>query len=172
MNKKRIIVACIALLGIMFIWSNTGQADPHLYLGPNQIMSIAKDFSFIDKNVFVQGRWKRSGGNIKLNIPPRINTISITCDKNSMTCKEIIASVVTPQEESLFEKPELFIAETIYQIVDWSNDVITAKYEAPIADLELRISLKDKFAERRYRETKARGSKTSNPNNYLQWILE
>ena len=56
----------------------------------------------------------------------------MTCDKNSMTSKEIIASVVTPQEEPLFEKPELFIAETIYQIVDWSHDVIIAKYEAPV----------------------------------------
>jgi hypothetical protein len=170
MKTRQIVVACIALLGLMFTWSKTGQTEPPL--GLDQIMSASKGFSSIDKHVFVQGRWKRTGGNVKLNIPPRINTISITCDKNSMTCKEIIASVVTPQEEPLFEKPELFIAETIYQIVDWSNDVIIAKYEAPVANFELRISLKDKLAERRWRETKARGSKTSNPNNYLQWILE
>ena len=170
MKIRQIVVACIALLGLMFIWSKTGQTEPPLVL--DQIMSAPKGFSSIDKYVFVRGRWKRTGGNLKLNIPPRINTISITCDKNSMICKEIIAYVVTPQEEPLLEKPDLSIAETIYQIVDWSNDVIIAKYKAPVADVELRISLRDELAEKRWRETKARGSKGSDPNKYLQWILE
>jgi hypothetical protein len=89
-----------------------------------------------------------------------------------MTCKEIIAEVITPQEEPLFKKTQLFIADTIYKIVDWSNDIISAKYEAPVADVELRLSLRDKFAERHHRESKARGSKASDPNNYAQWVLE
>jgi hypothetical protein len=90
MKIRQIVVACIALLGLMLTWSKTVQTEPPLR--PDQIMSASKSFSSIDKHVFVQGRWKRTGGNMKLNIPSRINTISITCDKNSMTCKEIIAS--------------------------------------------------------------------------------
>jgi hypothetical protein len=61
-----------------------------------------------------------------------------------MICREIIAEVLTPKEAAAqhFEKPKLFIDETDYKIVTWSNDVITAQYLAPVADFELRISLK------------------------------
>jgi hypothetical protein len=59
-----------------------------------------------------------------------------------------------------------------YQIIDWTNDIINAKREAPVADIQITISLKDNFAEKSFRETKARGSDTANPNVYGKWILE
>ncbi len=59
-----------------------------------------------------------------------------------------------------------------YNIIDWSGDTIRAKYEGPVADIELRISVKDKVGERSYRETKSRGSEKSDPNVFQSWILE
>jgi len=161
MRKILKVFVCLSLLIPIFSCSGT-----------DQIESISKDIRSIENYVFVKGRWKRTAGNTTLKKPPRINTVSITCDKNSMTCKEIIAELVTPAEESVFKTKQLFIDETTYKIVDWSNEIIHAKYAAPVADFELRISIKDGLAERRWRETKARGSKTSDPNIYAQWTLE
>jgi hypothetical protein len=91
-----------------------------------------------------------------------------------MTCREIIAEVLTKKEAAdfKFDNPHLFVDDTTYEIITWSNDVITARYMARVADFELKISIKDKFAERRWRETKARGVETSDPKNFGQWILE
>ena len=168
MKIRQVILACIVVLSLMMTWSKAGKAEPPLETG--QIESYTKLIFSVDNYVIVQGRWKTTAGNLKTL--SRINATHIVCDKHSMTCKEIIAVVKTPQEEPLFKKPQLFLGETIYIIVDWSNDIISAKYEGPVADVELRISLRDKFAERRFRETKARGIKSADPNNYEQWILE
>ena len=66
----------------------------------------------------------------------------------------------------------LYSIKITYQITDSTNDIIIAKWDAPVADVELKISLKDRFAERSYRETKARGDETSNPEIYGKWVLE
>jgi hypothetical protein len=74
----------------------------------NQIESPPKNIRSIENSVFVQGRWEKTAdsrtGNF--NKPPQINSVSITCDKNSMTCKEIIAELVVP-EEMFYKKGSL-----------------------------------------------------------------
>jgi hypothetical protein len=167
---RQTILVCIAIMSLMVTWSEAEQTKPLLEL--DQIESDSKGIISLDSNhAYAQGRWKRTAGNLNFSLP-RINTTHISCDKNSMTCNEIIACVITPQEEPLVRKPQLLIFDLIYKVVDWSNDIISAKYEGPAADLELRISLRDKFAERRLRETKARRNKTADPNKHGQWILE
>lgn len=160
---KKLIKGFLCLLTLVIVFSCSGT---------DKIESISKNIRSIDNYVFVQGRWKRIAGNTTLKKPPRINTVSITCDKISMTCKEIIAELVTPEEESIFKTKQLFIDETTYKIADWSNEIILAKYIAPVADFDLKISIRDGIAERRWRETKARSSETSDPNIYAQWLLE
>ena len=59
-----------------------------------------------------------------------------------------------------------------YRLIDWSSGVIRAKLEGYVADVELRISSKDQVAERSYRETRAHGSKTSDPTLFENWTLE
>jgi hypothetical protein len=80
--------------------------------------------------------------------------------------------VITPREQPRFEKPQLMIVQTTYKIIHWSNDTISALYEAPVADVQLKISLGDKFVERHSRETKARGSKGADSKIYHALILE
>jgi hypothetical protein len=158
-------------LALIFTWYIIAQAEPPL---ADKIRSPVKNvYSNEGKDYLsAQGRWKRTAGSVTLHNPSRINSTFITCTKDSMTCTEVTAKLVTPQEIPHFEKATLFADATTYQIVEWSNNIIHAKYLAHVADFELRISLMDKFIERRWRETKARGSTTSDPNNYEQWILE
>ena len=171
MKKACMTFTLIALLCLGLVWPQLGQSEPSF--STDEIQSQFKSIHSAGNQVFVTGRWKRTKGTVKLNKPPIINTTTITCDKLSMTCREIIAGVIIPREEpKLFEEPHLFVEETNYQIINWSDGIISAKHEAPIADFELRISLKDNFAERKFRETKARDSSTSDPKNYESWELE
>jgi len=169
MKKLAIAFAFISFLGLLLAWSQSGGCEP-LFIA-DQIRSQSNSILSFGNQVVVKGRWKRINGTVKLNKPPIINT-TITCDKLTMTCREIIAGVVTPEEVELFKKPYLFVEETPYKIINWANGIINAKHEAIAADFELRISLKDEFVERRWRETKSRGSNTSDPKNYEHWILE
>ena len=47
-----------------------------------------------------------------------------------------------------------------------------AKQETPLADIDLRISVKDGAAEKTYRETKARGAANADPKVVHAWVLQ
>lgn len=137
----------------------------------NDIRSPRKSIKKVDEFVLAEGRWKALSGT-NARIISRINFTSITCDLKNKACSEIISLVQNPKENNLYTKPVLYSIKITYQITDWTNDIIIAKWDAPVADVELKISLKDSFAERSYRETKARGDETSNPKVYGKWVLE
>ena len=134
----------------------------------DEIRSPKKRIELSDYLVFVQGRWKQTASSgSKL---ARINTTYVICNKLSMTCEENTAALATPQDDPPANL--LYIVNITYKINEWSEDIIKARHEAPVADFELRISVRDKFAERSFRETKARGSETANPNVFGHWVLE
>jgi len=137
----------------------------------NSIESPPKSIIKKDNFVFAEGRWKALPGT-KPNIISKINFTSISCNKNDMSCKEIESILFTPKEQPIIKNNLLYNQEFSYQIIDWSDDIIKAKREAPVADIEITISLKDNFVEKSFRETKARGSETANPDIYGKWILE
>lgn len=138
----------------------------------NDIRSPKKNIQKVNEFVFVEGRWKAVSVTTVVGKISGINFTSITCDLKNKTCSEIVSLVQNPKENNLYTKPMLYSIKIIYQITDYTNDIIKAKWDAPVADVEIKISLKDSFAERSYRETKARGSETSNPNIYGKWVLE
>lgn len=137
----------------------------------NNIETPPKSIKKTENFVFAEGRWKALPGT-KPSIISRINFTSITCNRNTMTCEEIESVLFTPKEQPIIKSNLLYNQEFTYQIIDWSDDIIKAKREAPVADIEITISLKDNFAEKNFRETKARGSETANPDIYGKWILE
>lgn len=145
-----------------------------LLMGCSDLNSIETPPKRINKKenvVFAEGRWKAMPGT-KASIIAKINFTTITCYHNNMTCKEIESLVFTPKEQSLLKKNILYNQEFTYPIIDWANDIIKAKRKTPVADFEITISLKDNFAEKSFRETKARGNETANPDIYGKWILE
>lgn len=171
MNKKIGVGFFFLLMIFILSYYSESQAES-ISLVIGEIRSPEKRISIVGNYAFIEGRWKRAQGSTKYTKMTTINTVSITCDRKTMTCTETIAKLVTPKEEPWIGDPLLFIDTTTYQIIDWSDDTIYAKYPAPVADFELRISIKDKFAERRRRETKARGAETSDPNIFENCILE
>jgi hypothetical protein len=169
--KIRMLVAVALIFALFLILPDVGQSASKI-LTPDQVLSPEKSVTEYGGYVFVLGRWKKTLGNSTFSNPPRINTVSISCNPQTMICEEIIAGLVTQHEMGSLDKPLLVSTNNSYRIIDWKNNIIRAVYAAFVADFELRISVKDKAVERRWRETKARGSETSDPKNYQNWILE
>jgi hypothetical protein len=139
--------------------------------GDDKILSGPKTVSSSGGYVFAEGRWTKTDGNLSHLLAP-INTVKIVCDRASMTCTELIAQVVTP-DDGFSKITALYVHQHLYKVVGWSNEVVDARDELETAgDLELRIYVKDRVAHRNWRETKARGSQSSNPNNFAHWELQ
>lgn len=138
------------------------------------IKSPEKVISVLSENqVFLEGRWKKISSITKqYRITPKINTTLILCNKGSGSCVEHAACLVTGKDSPWSPYSRLYIQPTDYFITEWSDSVIKAKYEARAGDVELRISLADKSAEKSFRETSARGAHGANPNLVENWILE
>jgi hypothetical protein len=176
MGKERqmkilVVVGTVTMLLLLLLISPS-LSRGHFLINSEQVQSPFKSITAAEDYVVVQGRWKRIAGSTTFSKPPRINSVTITCDRKEMTCEEIIAELVTPEELPGLKKPQLFIDETTYRIIDWKDGTIRATHRAFVADFELRIASKDKTAERYWRETKARGANTSDPQNFENWILE
>ena len=126
--------------------------------------------------VVAEGHWRRMSGRTIQAKLPLLNATYIACDKQAKTCNEATAVLYTPEDTlpgaGVRTSPSLSVLVLEYKIIDWSGDVIRAKSEGREADIELRISVKDQFAERSFRETKAHGSDKSDPNIFESWILE
>ena len=138
---------------------------------PNSIETPRKNIKKTGNIVSAEGRWKAMPGT-KPGIISKTNFTSITCDRNKMTCNEIESLLFTAKEQPVLKANLLYNQEFTYQIIDWSEDTIKAKREPIVADVEITISLKDNFAEKNFRETKARGSDTANPDVYGKWVLQ
>lgn len=136
------------------------------------VISVRKLIRGDNNDVHVMGRWRVTGASARYSKLSKINTVSITCSRQLGVCREAIAELVSPEENELSRGKELRVIDFVYNIVEWSDQTIHAKHPAPVADIELRVSVKDKFAERRFRETKARGVDTSDPNIFVNWVLE
>ncbi|MGE4545398.1 MAG: hypothetical protein AB7D06_14950 [Pedobacter sp.] len=162
------ILSC--LLSILFFLPASVMGE--IKITPDQVDSYVKNISESGDFVFAYGRWKRVSGNRSLNKPPQINSVFIACDRQKNICEETIAELVTAQDEAMFDNPKLLIDKTTYRINDWRNGTIRATHGAHVADFELRISISDEIAERHWRETKSRGSATSDPRVFANWVLE
>ena len=159
MPKKIILI--LIIVSLFSSWSDL-----------NDIRSPRKSIKKVAEFVLVEGRWKTISATTVVERISNINFTSITCDLKNKTCNENLSLLQNPKENELYKKPMLYSLKFTYQITDWTNDIIKAKWDAPVADVEIIISLKDNIAEKSYRETKARGSETSNPNIYGKWVLE
>jgi hypothetical protein len=120
-----------------------------------------------------EGRWRTvsNSGSETAGIP-RLNTAEGLCIRATMSCSENIAKLYNPSEWPGRPNGFLRVANTEFKVIEWSPARVVARYEAPVADIELRISLMDHSVERSFRETKARGSESANSKIARHWVLE
>ncbi len=140
-----------------------------------QIKTDQKNFlvSGDGRYVVLQGTWRRTSQQPTVEVP-YLNSVRIECDRGARMCNEYIAKFIQKRDDPLgaVERPYLFLMKEQFRVIEWTGTAITARAEPRAADIDLRISLTDRTAERVSRETAARGAQGANPQNVTQWALE
>lgn len=123
--------------------------------------------------IIIEGTWRNVTGGPSVQIP-QANSVRVECHRNLKTCIEHIAKLIRPSDDSSgsIKQPTLFVMKEEFRVLEWSQNSIVARAQPRAADVDLRISLVDKTAERTSRETAARGAKGANLTSVHLWMLE
>jgi len=144
---------------------------------PAGSLSIRSDNMSVQENethdfVLVGGRWKVASDPNRNSLPV-VNTVEVTCQKESRTCREIIAVVYSNLDAANLKASGnwLTVFSMDFKIIRWTDTTVQAVAEPRAADIEILISLEHKAAERTTRETDARGAKGASAAAG-KWVLE
>lgn len=124
--------------------------------------------------VTVQGRW-RALNRALVSVVAAVNTVEIICYKPDRTCTENLAKLYTRLDDPKWYKtvdgPVLLVESSEFKVTEWTDGTIRAIRHAPVADVEVTISIADKTARKTFQETNARGATNANPVPQ-HWVLE
>lgn len=118
----------------------------------------------------LEGRWSATGqysGQV-----PRSNAAHVECSRATGVCTEFLAQFVTKADDAHFHDPMLSTLVTSFRVVEWTTGRVVARAETPAYEIELRMSLSDRSAERTARETSAGGASGANPAGARLWTLQ
>lgn len=163
--RGRMRKATIAATGVLLLAG---------YAFGEQITTDRKQFfvSGDGRYVVLQGTWRRISQRATVEVP-HVNSVRIECDQNARICNEYVAKFIQRSDDpiSSVERPYLFLMKEQFRVLEWTETTITARAEPRAADIDLRISLVDRTAERTSRETASRGAQGANPQDVTQWVL-
>jgi hypothetical protein len=140
------------------------------------VRSIGKTVMFDDKDkdyVLLEGRWSLSTSFEGFTLP-EANSVQVRCWKEMGRCTEAIAMLYRRSDNSSMSDlaGRLSVIMFEHQVIEWSDGVVRTRSQTPGAEIEIRISLLDTFAERSQREPKARGARLADPANFHHWVLK
>ncbi len=140
-----------------------------------QIATDQKHFSLSGDGRYVvhQGTWRRISQQATVEVP-NVNSVRIECDRAARVCNEYVAKLIQKTDDPIgaVERTYLFLMKEQFRVIEWTGTTITARSEPCAADIDLRISLADRTAERTSRETASRGAQGASPQNVSQWVLQ
>ena len=161
---KRIVRAIVAAVVVAAApaWAEEVRTNPKLFqVGDSGAV------------VVIEGTWRIVTGRPSVEIP-HVNSVRVECHRAARQCVEYAAKLIGPSDDAsgFVKRSTLFLMREEFRVLEWSQDVIVARAEPRAADVELRISLVDRTAERMSRETAARGAQGANPTGLNVWRLE
>lgn len=163
---KATIAVCLLVLSACKEEVTTGRKD---------ITTDRKNFIESDDRqvLVVTGSWRLTSQNPSLEVPA-VNSVRIECDRASRTCNEYIAKFAQHSDDPLVDvqHPYLWLGKEQYEVKEWTSSTLTARAQPRAGDIDLRLSLVDKSAERLSRETGARGAQGANPSAVSHWTLK
>ncbi len=140
-----------------------------------QITTDRKQFivSGDGRYVILQGTWHRISHRATVEVP-HVNSVRIECDRAARICDEYVAKFIQKSDDPIgaVERPILFLVKEQFRVIEWTDTTISARAEPRAADIDLRISLADRTAERTSRETASRGAQGANRLNVTHWVLQ
>ncbi len=139
---------------------------------PEKNIQLVADYPQFGTWIVAEGKWRRTSGPAMSIRLPEINSVYIDCYERTGKCTERRATLVSRAEAERLNVPLLEgLLDTSfdeYEIAEWTADFVRAVYRAPVGDIEIQISVKNKTATRSYRE---RPDATDKPiSNY--YVLE
>jgi hypothetical protein len=119
------------------------------------------------RSLVVEGRWRLQGRRNPDFSLARLNSSYILCSRDAMMCDETVAELRTPDDgERLgINSGELLATCHTYRVTEWTDSVLVAISRKPVADLVIRIDLKEESAERLFREHE-------NATKFSRYVLE
>ncbi len=122
--------------------------------------------------VLVRGRWKVASDPNRNSLPVA-NSVEVTCQKETATCREVIAVVYSNLDPKGIRVSGnwLTVFSMDFKIIRWTDTTVQAVAAPRAADIEILISLEHKAAESTTRETEARGAKGASAAPE-KWVLE
>lgn len=118
---------------------------------------------------------------------PQVNTVRITCSKVRHICElwwvglfgpsnSVTAFKQNIDRNLLEDAPRILIGPVNgpieFSVISWLDGNISARFEPRSADVDLLISVEQQLVSLNYRETKARGNETANPDIWETYVLE
>jgi hypothetical protein len=146
-----------------------------VFVRGEEITTDQKNFLVSDNGRYVvlQGAWRRTSQRPTVEVP-YVNSVRIECDRTARICNEYVAKFIQKTDDPLsaVERPYLFLMKEQFRVIEWTGTTIAARAEPRAGDIDLRISLTNRTAERSSRKTAARGAQGANPQNVTQWALQ
>lgn len=165
--------AVLPLLALLSMTACSRREPPAVASNKSAALPIelrTKSITTLGDYVVINGHWKQIAGP-KAGVA-KLNSIYLECSKTKRVCEETRAEIWTSDEWKTDRLTLEIQPSEVFPILSWSNGTIVARREAPVADIDLKISTTDQTAERSFRETRARGSETADPNVWRQYVLE
>lgn len=138
--------------------------------GPPGSNPLGFDVAPSGHEVVLNGKWQTTFERVSAEVP-RVNSVRIECYRASAICVEFLARMVERVNDPILDRPFLFANVQRYSVIEWTESHIVARAEPRAADVELRIAMLDKTAERTSRETSVRGATSANPTLVDHWVL-
>ncbi len=119
---------------------------------PNKRVDVNDEYGIAT----IEGRWKKVSPGTFVSTTATINTVQIFCARKERLCTETVASVYSRSLDGYrygaYQDGQLLVIHHELQIREWSEDLIFAFKNMPVATLELRIFPKTQTVDRIYAE--------------------
>ena len=138
---------------------------------PEKSIQLVADYPQFGTWIVAEGKWRRTSGGGKYVRLVEVNSVYIDCYQRTKKCTERRAVLWTKADTERVEIPSmeglLHTDFDEYEIVEWTPELVRAIYRAPVADIEIQISVKNKTATRSYRERPDATHKKPISNHYV-----
>ncbi|MDQ8165016.1 MAG: hypothetical protein P3A28_04550 [Gemmatimonadota bacterium] len=101
-----------------------------------------------------------------------VNSVEITCFIKTGECTESLAQLVTKDDDNVLGAPHLFTYLNSFKVKSFEKGILIATSGTRAFDLELRIDVESKSAERSGRETGERGATGVDATRLHRWALK
>ena len=136
------------------------------------VRTLPREVKVEDEFLTASGRWVETGERRLPAIMTEANTVTLECDRDTMTCVEAIAMLIGPEDGLGGQPGGLHSILFRHVVTEWTEESLVAEAETRASDITLVVDLASGTARRSSQETSARGATVTGPPHTTKWVLE